>query len=96
LWFTRCWVFRRSLSFGSAEIARLSGAAFPVSVFREAPSLIRDSMEFNTRVSMSCELGIVRCSILVSLVNQEPKILCEAFSRIVGTLCEENAVLHVV
>jgi hypothetical protein len=59
----------------------VSGAAFPASVFREASSLIRDSMEFNTRVSMSCELGIVRGSILVSLVYQEPKISCEAFSR---------------
>ncbi len=51
-----------------------------LSVFREAPSLIRDSMEFRTRVSMSCELGIVRGSILVSLVYQEPKISCDAFS----------------
>jgi hypothetical protein len=77
----------------------VSKAAFLVSGFREAPSLIRDSMEFNTKVSMSCELGIVRGSILVSLVYQEPKISCEALLlqvRIVRTLCEENAVFNVV
>jgi hypothetical protein len=59
---------------------RVSGAVFSESGFREASSLIRDSMEFRTRVSMSCELGIVRGSILVSVVYQEPKISCDAFS----------------
>ena len=51
-----------------------------VSGFRDAPSPIRDSMEFRTRVSMSCELGIVHGCILVSVVYQEPKISCDAFS----------------
>jgi hypothetical protein len=37
-------------------------------------------MEFNTRVSISCELGIVRGAILVSSVYQELKISSEAFS----------------
>jgi hypothetical protein len=58
-------------------------------------------MEFNTRVSMSCELGIVRGSILVSLVYQEPKISCEAFSRsgllghcVKKTLCCTSSYRH--
>jgi hypothetical protein len=37
-------------------------------------------MEFRTRVSTPCELGIVRGSILVSVVYQELKVSCDAFS----------------